>query len=140
MGSSIQAPREPSRARRAQGGERSRQASRQGADCAPKQALAARRLIGPRQASEVAELFKVLANDTRLRILHALVRHGERCVGDLADDVGGSLQAVSNQLARLTDGGIVSARRDGTFIHYRIIDPCVSLLLERGLCLVEDLE
>lgn len=83
-------------------------------------------------------LFKVLASDTRLRLLHALVRADELCVGDLARAVGMTPQAVSNQLQRLVDRGILSARRDGNSIHYRITDPCVPTLLDQGLCLAED--
>ena len=90
------------------------------------------------QASDLAELFKVLANDTRLHLLHAIVQAGERCVTDLAEDAGLSVQAVSNQLARLTENGVVATRRDGSRIHYRVVDPCVPTLLYRGLCLVEE--
>jgi DNA-binding transcriptional ArsR family regulator len=86
------------------------------------------------------DLFKVLANDTRLRLLHALARSGELCVGDLADAVGMKPQAVSNQLQRLVDRGILGSRRQGTSIHYRIVDPCVTSLLDLGLCLTEDSE
>jgi DNA-binding transcriptional ArsR family regulator len=81
---------------------------------------------------------KVLANDTRLRLLHALVRAGELCVTDLATVVGMTPQAVSNQLQRMVDQGIVGTRRNGNHIHYRIVDPCVMNLLDQGLCLMED--
>jgi DNA-binding transcriptional ArsR family regulator len=47
-------------------------------------------------------------------------------------------QAVSNQLQRLSDLGIVAARRDGTSIHYRVVDLCVRSLLDQGLCLMEE--
>ena len=83
-------------------------------------------------------LFKVLANDTRLRLLHALVRNGELCVTDLARAVGMTPQAVSNQLQRLIDRGILAAQRNGNSVHYRIVDPCVTNLLDYGLCLTED--
>lgn len=80
----------------------------------------------------------MLANDTRLRLLHALVREKEVTVGDLAERLDMKPQAVSNQLQRLADRGIVAPRREGNYIHYRIVDPCVVSLLDRGLCLVED--
>lgn len=82
-------------------------------------------------------MFKVLANDTRLRLLHAINRDGEVRVGDLAATVGMGAQAVSNQLQRLADRGIVAGRRDGTSIYYRIVDPCVPRLLEYALCLLD---
>ena len=48
-------------------------------------------------------------------------------------------QAVSNQLQRLTDKGILRSVRDGTSsIRYRVIDPCIVGLLEQSLCLTED--
>jgi len=83
-------------------------------------------------------VFKVLANDTRLRLLHALVRADEMGVTDLAAAVGMKPQAVSNQLQRLSDLGILTHRRDGKSIIYRLVDPCVMTLLDRGLCLMED--
>ena len=83
-------------------------------------------------------VFKILANDTRLRLLHCLVRDEELCVTGLAKLVGMKPQAVSNQLQRLSDRGILSSRRNGNQVHYRIIDPCVIALLGYGLCLSED--
>ena len=48
-------------------------------------------------------------------------------------------QAVSNQLQRLSDRGIVQTRREGNNVLYRIVDPCVIELIDRGLCLLEDM-
>ncbi len=108
--------------------------------CLPKPALADRELITIAQAGELMTLFKMLANDTRLRLLHALSRSAEMCVKDLASALGMKPQAVSNQLQRLVDRGILGASRNGNNIHYRIVDPCVINLLEKGLCLMEDAE
>lgn len=96
-----------------------------------------RALISLEEAGRLTRLFKIFANETRLRLLHALVRDEELCVGDLAEAVGMKPQAVSNQLQRLVDRGIVASRREGTSIYYHIVDPCVPVLLERGLCLTE---
>lgn len=101
------------------------------------QSLCARPLIDSAQAGQLAELFKVMGNDTRLRLLHAIARGGEVRAGELAAAVGMSQQAVSNQLQRLVDRKICATRRAGTAIYYRIVDPCVPSLLEQGLCLVE---
>ena len=106
--------------------------------CPPKPALAKRDLIPAAQAGELADLFKILGNETRARILHALVRAGELCVSELAEAVGMKPQAVSNQLQRLADRRIVAARREGTTIYYRLVDPCVTEILDRALCLLED--
>lgn len=106
--------------------------------CLPKNALADRPLMSCDQATEVEALFEVLANDTRLRLLHEIVRRGEICVGDLADALEMKPQAISNQLQRLADKGIVAGRREGNSILYRIVDNCVTILLDRGLCLIEE--
>ena len=97
-----------------------------------------RGMMTPIQAGGLAAVFKVLANDTRLRLLHALVRADEMCVTDLAAAVGMKPQAVSNQLQRLSDLGILSSRRDGNNIFYRVVDICVSGLLEQGWCLMDE--
>ena len=83
-------------------------------------------------------IFKTLSNDTRLRLLHALVCAGELCVSGLAMALGMKPQAVSNQLQRLLDRGILRARRQGNNVYYRIVNPCVTELLDRVLCLIEE--
>ncbi|MBX9681698.1 MAG: metalloregulator ArsR/SmtB family transcription factor [Gemmataceae bacterium] len=106
--------------------------------CREAPALKDRPLLSPIQAGGLAAVFKVLANDTRLRLLHALVRADELCVNDLATRVGMKAQAVSNQLQRLADLGIVASRREGNNIRYRLVDLCVRTLLDQGLCLMEE--
>ena len=106
--------------------------------CPPKPELTARPLLTLRQAQVLESTFKMLANTTRLRMLHALIRAGDLCVGELAEKLGMKPQAVSNQLQRLADCGIVEARREGVQIHYSILDPCVPALLHQGWCLAED--
>ena len=108
--------------------------------CSPKLAVSKRPLLDGEQAADLEDLFKVLANDTRIRLLHALSRAGDLCVMELGEAVGMKPQAVSNQLQRLAGRGILGSRRDGNNIYYRIIDPCVTTLLEQGLCLLEDAE
>jgi DNA-binding transcriptional ArsR family regulator len=103
----------------------------------PRQPVEECPLIGREQAEDLMRLFKVFANDTRLRLLHALVRESEVCVTDLAAAVEMKPQAVSNQLQRLVDRGILGSRREGNNIFYRVVDPCVPVLLERGLCLID---
>ena len=100
--------------------------------------LADRSLIDRPQADELVRLYKILASDTRLRLLHALVRADELCVTDLAAQLGMSAQAISNQLQRLVDNRIVAVRRAGGRSFYRVADPCVTGLLDLGLCLLEE--
>jgi DNA-binding transcriptional ArsR family regulator len=106
--------------------------------CTPRPSLKDRPLLSPAQAGGLAEVFKVLANDSRLRLLHALVRTDELRVTDLADAVGMKPQAVSNQLQRLADLGILASRRVGNNIFYRVVDVCVKGLLEQGWCVMEE--
>jgi ArsR family transcriptional regulator, lead/cadmium/zinc/bismuth-responsive transcriptional repressor len=108
------------------------------AGAAGKPPLAERPLVTAEQAVDVVGLFKVLGNDSRLRLLHAMHRDGEVSVGELAEQVGLRVQAVSNQLQRLADRGMVSARRDGARIWYSIADPCIPAVLDLALCLIEE--
>jgi DNA-binding transcriptional ArsR family regulator len=87
---------------------------------------------------KVMALFKVLANDTRIRMLHHIVRSGEATVTDMAKALGMKPQAVSNQLMRLSDTGMVASRREGNNVHYRVMNECVAPLLDLALCLMED--
>lgn len=106
--------------------------------CPEKESLRERPLLSCEQAIEVEVLFEVLANDTRLRLIHEVARRDEVCVIDLAAAMEMKPQAVSNQLQRLLDKGIVAARRNGNNVFYRIVDNCVMILLEHGLCLIEE--
>jgi len=103
-----------------------------------KPTLRDRPLLDQDQADELVRLYKVLANDTRLRLLHAIERAGELSVTDLATQVGMKPQAVSNQLQRLADRRVVASRREGSRLFYRMADPCVSGLIDLGMCLLEE--
>ncbi|MFK7918859.1 MAG: ArsR/SmtB family transcription factor [Ilumatobacter sp.] len=98
--------------------------------------LAKRELIDAPEVDQLAALFRMLGNDTRLRMLHTIARSGEASVSDIADAIGASTQSVSNHLQRMADQQIVSTRRDGNRIYYRLIDPCVGGVMELGLCLL----
>ena len=75
-------------------------------------------------AGEAAGLMRALANEKRLMILCQL---GERemSVGQMLALVGLSQSALSQHLAKLRDERLVTTRRDGTTIFYRIADPAV---------------
>ena len=79
------------------------------------------RLLEPGTVDEVAELFKLLADPTRVRIVDALSR-GERCVFDLAALVGLSESAVSHQLRLLRGARLVRVRRSGRHAFYSLDD------------------
>ena len=106
--------------------------------CPAKASLRQRPAMSYQEAGEVEGLFEVLANDTRLRLLHEIARRDEACTTDLAQALDMKPQAISNQLQRLQDKGIVAGKREGNNVYYRIVDNCVVILLERALCLIEE--
>ncbi len=88
-------------------------------------------------ASNVANLMKALANERRLMILCVLAGQKEANVMSLAEEVGVSQSALSQHLARLREENIVTYRRDGQTLWYRIADPRIAKLmqeLERLFC------
>lgn len=76
-----------------------------------------------RKACEAANLLRVIGNENRLLILCRLIAEKELSVGDIADAVGLSQSALSQHLARMREDGIVSARREGQTVFYRVADP-----------------
>jgi len=93
--------------------------------------------IDPDALEGLTEIFRVLGDPTRLRILDALSR-GELCVGDLAAQLGVTESAVSHQLRLLRSARIVRARRDGRMIFYTLDDTHVLTLFEQGLRHVQE--
>ena len=81
----------------------------------------------------MADLFAMLADRSRLRILVQLAEADEACVGDLARAAKVSESAVSHALRLLRAHGIVETRRDGRFVFYSLADEHVRVLLEATL-------
>lgn len=106
-------------------------------ECPPKSDLALRPLISIEQAFDLTAIFKVLANNTRLRILHALIRESELCVNKLSEAIDMKPQAVSNQLQKLVDRNVIQSKRNGNQIYYHVVNSCIYNLIDRGLCLME---
>ena len=88
------------------------------------------RLPGIEVRQQTAELFRLLADPTRVSILHALLEAGELCVCDLAAVVEVPENVVSQALRLLRVADIVRTRRDGRRIHYRLADAHVRMLLD----------
>ena len=80
-------------------------------------------------AAQASELIKMLANRNRLLILCQLLE-SEQPVSALVEKVGLSQSAVSQHLAKMRDESIVTARRQGQAIYYRVDNPVVVELLE----------
>jgi ArsR family transcriptional regulator, lead/cadmium/zinc/bismuth-responsive transcriptional repressor len=88
------------------------------------------RLPRPEASEAVAELFKLLADASRCRLLVALVEAGELCVCDLAAVAGMSQSNVSHHLRVLRAHSVVRARRAGKMVFYSPDDEHVRLLLD----------
>ena len=98
------------------------------------QAIAIIRSAMPDEDSmlDVSELFKVLGDSTRTRILFALLA-AETCVCDLSELLGASVSAVSHQLRILRQARLVRYRREGKTVFYALADEHVRTLLSQGM-------
>ena len=79
-------------------------------------------------AEHVAEVLKAVAHPVRLQIVE-LLEAGEMCVGDIAEALGGKQAITSQQLNMMKDKGVLSCRRDGARVYYRIENKNVIKLL-----------
>lgn len=93
---------------------------------------AQRQMPSDAELSDLAGLFKLFADPTRIRILCAL-SHGELCVCDLADLLGMTQSAVSHSLRILRDGRAVKCRREGKQMLYCLHDQHVLRIFDQGL-------
>ena len=81
---------------------------------------------------DLADLFKVFADTTRIKILYALMG-GDMCVADLAEAVDVTQSAVSHQLRSMKQAHLVKFRREGKQIIYSLSDDHVYTMLAQGL-------
>jgi DNA-binding transcriptional ArsR family regulator len=86
----------------------------------------------PATVQALADLFSILGDPTRLRIVDVLA-HGELCVCDIAGEVGISESAVSHQLRLMRGMRIVRGRREGRCVYYALDDHHVLDLFQQGL-------
>jgi len=80
---------------------------------------------------DLAELFKVFGDSTRIRILYALFE-ADICVCDLAETLGLTQSAVSHQLRILKQAKLVAGRREGKQIIYYLMDDHVRTIIAQG--------
>ena len=86
---------------------------------------------------ELADLFRVFGDSTRIKILYALFE-SEKCVNDISNAVGISQSAVSHQLRVLRTSKLVKFRREGKAMLYSLDDDHVRSMLELGMEHVEE--
>ena len=85
-----------------------------------------------KRLNSLENIFKALADQTRLRIL-GLLRAGEICVCDIHGSLGVPQPTVSRHLAYLRKSGLVATRKEGLWVHYRLAelpDPVMQALLD----------
>ncbi len=80
---------------------------------------------------EIAEFFSVLSDPTRVKILFLLLE-GEKCVGEIAKELGIDRSLVSHQLKVLRHLRLVKKRRVGKYVRYRIADDHILQALNVG--------
>lgn len=84
------------------------------------------------ELGELAELFKLFGDGTRIRILFCLFA-AEVCVCELAELLGMTQSAVSHQLRILKQGRLVRARREGKSVYYALADDHVRRIVAQGM-------
>lgn len=82
------------------------------------------------ELSEVARVFKILGDPTRTRLLYALLEAGELCVCDLSAATGISEVTLSQSLRLLRASRVVTPRREGRNVFYRLSDTHVRMLMD----------
>lgn len=103
-----------------------------GIPCVHPDKVDAARAASP-EAAEIARLaglFKLLGDPTRSRILYAVLEAGEMCVCDIAATIEATETTVSQALRLLRAASVVTNRRDGRMVYYRLADSHVRMLLD----------
>lgn len=86
---------------------------------------------------DLAELYKVFGDSTRIRLLYVLMKE-ELCVCDLAALLGMSLSAVSHQLRILKQAKLVKFRKEGKTVFYSLADDHVTTIIAQGMEHIEE--
>ena len=86
---------------------------------------------------DLAELFKIFGDSTRIKILYALFEK-ELCVNDIAEQLSLSQTAVSHQLRILRQNKLVSGRKEGKNVRYSLADDHVRTIIDMGLEHIEE--
>ena len=81
---------------------------------------------------DLTELFRILGDSTRIRILYVLFE-AEMCVCDIAALLGMTQSAISHQLRALKNARLVKGRREGKVVFYSLADDHVKTMIYQGL-------
>ena len=86
---------------------------------------------------DLAEVFKVFGDSTRIKIIYSLFKH-EMCVCDIATLVGTTSSAISHQLRVLKQAKLVKYRKEGKVVYYSLDDEHVKSIFAEGLKHIEE--
>lgn len=86
---------------------------------------------------DIADLFKIFSDSTRLKILLSLV-DSERCVSEIGDELQMSATAISHQLRVLKQSHLVKYRRNGKQVYYSLADSHVERIINCGIEHIEE--
>ena len=100
-------------------------------------ASAQRRMPAEEKLYDLAELFKIFGDTTRVRILYALLE-AEMCVCDIAALLEMTQSAISHQLRLLKQAKLVRCRREGKTVYYALADDHVRTMLDQGMEHIEE--
>ena len=84
------------------------------------------------QLYDLADLFRVFGDTTRIKILYVLFE-SEMCVCDIAQLLGMTQSAISHQLRALKNARLVKSRRDGKTVFYSLADDHVKTIIDQGI-------
>ena len=87
---------------------------------------------GEEELYDLAELFRIFGDSTRIRILYVLFE-AEMCVCDIAQLLGMTQSAISHQLRSLKNARLVKARREGKTVFYALADDHVKTIIGQGM-------
>ena len=94
--------------------------------------------ISETELYDLAELFKIFGDSTRIRILFQLFEKHEVSVGELADNLNMTVSAVSHQLKILKQSKLIKSRREGKTVFYSLADDHVKTIIAQGLEHIEE--
>lgn len=80
-----------------------------------------------KELAELARVYSLIGNPTRLKMMYLIIREGEMCPCDLSDILDISVGGVSQHLRKLKDGGLIVDRKVGQTIFYSVVDQNTNL-------------
>lgn len=90
-------------------------------------------LVKEEKLAPVADLFKALSDQTRLKIAYALLQEEELCVCDVAHIIGATTATVSHHLRLLRNLGIAKSRKEGKLVFYSLDDDHIKILVNTAI-------